>query len=277
MSKESKIKLMNYLRWRVKYNKDEITYIELAKYMKINNRDAEKLIEKLYIDGFVFAYLKFQCINCRKIQSVKVIKKNNKIRCCADECGTEYQMTEMPPKTEIIYKINEDSLNEARKGSHNTGLKVINGRMVDKKVRVFMSYAHEDEEYKDELDKHLAVQKRAGKIDTWQDRKLIAGSSIHEEIDKELMSADVIILLLSSDFFASDYCFETEMTKALEKNQKGENIIIPVIVRDCDWIDSPIGGITALPKDGKSIASFDDRDAAYMQIVAGIKSAIQEV
>lgn len=145
------------------------------------------------------------------------------------------------------------------------------------KKKVFLSYAHEDEKYKLELDKHLTVQKRNEVIDTWNDRKLVAGSEIDEEIKEELNSADIIILILSADFFASAYCYDKEMKRAIERHQCGEARIIPVIARKCDWLDSPLGKITALPIDGKSIASFADKDDAYMQIVLGIKEAIKEL
>ena len=67
------------------------------------------------------------------------------------------------------------------------------------------------------------------------------------------------------------------MKRAIERHQCGEARIIPVIARKCDWLDSPLGKITALPIDGKSIASFADKDDAYMQIVLGIKEAIKEL
>lgn len=67
------------------------------------------------------------------------------------------------------------------------------------------------------------------------------------------------------------------MKRAIERHQCGEARIIPVIARKCDWLDSPLGKITALPIDGKSIACFADKDDAYMQIVLGIKEAIKEL
>ncbi|MDE7063180.1 MAG: toll/interleukin-1 receptor domain-containing protein, partial [Lachnospiraceae bacterium] len=147
----------------------------------------------------------------------------------------------------------------------------------EEKIKVFLSYSHRDEEYKKELDKHLAVQRKSGKIETWNDRKLVAGTHIHEEIDEKLVEADLIILLLSSDFFDSDYCYGKEMTRALELNDCGKNIIIPVIIRPCDWLDSPLKNIVALPEDGCPISKWEDADEAYLSVVSGIKKAIAQL
>lgn len=144
-------------------------------------------------------------------------------------------------------------------------------------IKVFMSYSHEDEKYKEKLDKHLAVLKRNKKIKTWNDRKLVPGKDIDKEIGKSLVEADIIILLLSADFFASEYCYCTEMTKALELYEEGQNMIVPVIVRSCDWLGSPLAKLVALPKDGKAIDKWEDEDEACMDVVAGIKKVIEEI
>src|SRR4051812_26495644 len=111
--------------------------------------------------------------------------------------------------------------------------------------RLFFSYAHEDEQYRDQLEKHLASLRHEGLIDAWHDRRILAGAQFGAEIDAQLEKADVILLLVSASFLASSYCYGIEMKRALERNADGSATVIPVIVRPCDWQKSPLGGLLA--------------------------------
>ena len=109
-------------------------------------------------------------------------------------------------------------------------------------TEVFFSYAHEDEPLSRELVKHLGVLKRQGVIRDWHDRKITAGTEWKGQIDQHLNSAGVILLLVSPDFIASDYCYDIEMKRALERHDKGEARVIPVILRPVDgWHAAPFG------------------------------------
>jgi internalin A len=144
-------------------------------------------------------------------------------------------------------------------------------------VKVFYSYSHKDEALKDELDTHLILMKRQGLIASWHDRCILAGQEFAQEIDTHLQSADIILLLISIDFFASNYCYQTEMTTALEKHQKHEAVVIPIIVRTVGWQDAPFGKLTALPTDGKAVTTWSDRDAAWTNVSEGIKQVVQKI
>ncbi len=100
---------------------------------------------------------------------------------------------------------------------------------------VFISYSHKDEAYKDALDEHLSLLKRNGLISIWHDRKITAGDEWKGQIDDNLDNSDIVLLLISSAFIASDYCIDVEMAKAIKNHQSGRSIIIPIIVRSCDW------------------------------------------
>src|SRR5690606_37841200 len=97
------------------------------------------------------------------------------------------------------------------------------------------SYSHADEELRNALEKHLIPLKRMGKIDTWHDRCIVPGEEFEGKIDTNFARADIILLLISSDFIASNYCYEIEMANALERHGRGEAIVIPVILRPCAW------------------------------------------
>jgi hypothetical protein len=104
---------------------------------------------------------------------------------------------------------------------------------------LFFSYSHADEALRDRLEKHLAALQRQGLIDTWHDRRIQAGQDFGNEIDDHLNAADVVLLLVSADFLASDYCYDREMLRAMERHTSGDAVVIPVILRPCDWHDTP--------------------------------------
>jgi internalin A len=97
---------------------------------------------------------------------------------------------------------------------------------------LFYSYAHKDESLRNELETHLKLLQRQGRIESWHDRDIEAGDEWKRKIDDNLERADIILLLVSADFIASEYCYEKEMTRAIERHEKNEARVIPVIVRD---------------------------------------------
>ena len=138
-------------------------------------------------------------------------------------------------------------------------------------TKVFISYAHTDEVYRKELEKHLSVLKRNGYIDTWTDRQIIPGENWTHHISKELEEAKVILLLISSDFLASKYCYDIEMIRAIERHHNQEAIVVPIILRFCDWSDTPFAIIQGLPANAKPVKYWSDQDEAFLNIVEGIK------
>ncbi len=116
----------------------------------------------------------------------------------------------------------------------------------------FYSYAHEDEELRDELEKHLSLLQRQGLITTWHDRCIAPGTDWVHEIDAHLEAASIILLLIIPDFLASDYCYDVEVQRALERHTCGEARVIPIIVRPVDWHSAPFGHLQCLPRDGKA-------------------------
>ncbi|EPX0632244.1 TPA: toll/interleukin-1 receptor domain-containing protein, partial [Escherichia coli] len=136
------------------------------------------------------------------------------------------------------------------------------------------SYSHADEALRNELEKHLSPLKRMGKITTWHDRRIIPGQEFENQIDYYFSQADIILLLISSDFIASDYCYQVEMTNALERHSRGEAVVIPVILRECAWKMLPFGRILAATVDGKPIDKFASHDEGYVQVVDAVSRAI---
>ena len=142
---------------------------------------------------------------------------------------------------------------------------------------VVFSYSHIDEALRDQIETQLAMLKRQGVIDTWHDRRIGAGDDFADVIDHHIDSDDIILLLVSSDFLASDYCYNREMTRAMERQQKGEAIVIPVILRACDWHAAPFGKLNATPPDGKPITQYADRDQALLEVAKAVRAAAERL
>ena len=143
-----------------------------------------------------------------------------------------------------------------------------------KALKLFISYAHADEAMKSEMDKHLIGLKRSNKIAFWQDRMLIGGDSWNDTIRKELMEADIILLLISIDFLNSQYIWDKELAVALQRHDQGSARVIPIILRKCDWQDMPFAKLQALPTGAMPVTDFEDKDAAYTNIAKEISRVV---
>ena len=141
-------------------------------------------------------------------------------------------------------------------------------------VEVFLSYSHRDDVLRDELERHLSLLRREGLIRTWHDRRITAGDEWAGKIDARLDSAEVILLLVSSDFLASDYCYDLEMRRALERHEHGEARVIPVVLRPADWHSAPFSKLGALPAEGKPVTAWRDRDQAFADVARGLRAVV---
>ncbi|RMU71059.1 hypothetical protein ALP24_02316 [Pseudomonas syringae pv. aptata] len=141
---------------------------------------------------------------------------------------------------------------------------------------VFFSYCHADEGLRDQLEKQLSMLKRQGVIETWHDRRINAGQEIDAAIDEHINTDEIILLLVSPDFIASDYCYNVEMTRAMERHDAKQAIVIPVILRACDWHYAPFGKLLGTPSDGKPVTLWADRDEAFLQVAKEVRKAAEQ-
>ena len=146
-----------------------------------------------------------------------------------------------------------------------------------KPARIFISYAREDEDLREKLEKQLAILRRQGLIETWHDRRIGAGSEWAGAIDRELEAADIILLLVSADFLASDYIYDIELKRAMERHEAGTATVIPVILRPCLWQRGDFAKLQALPRDGEPVTSskWPSQDAALNNVAEGIARVVE--
>jgi hypothetical protein len=144
-------------------------------------------------------------------------------------------------------------------------------------IRVFYSYSHKDEAFREELETHLSLLKRQGVIEAWHDRKITAGQEWANAIDQNLETARIILLLVSADFLASDYCYDVEMKAAIKRHNDGEACVVPIITRPVDWSGALFGKLQALPKEAKPVTTWGNRDEAWVNVAQGIRRAVEEL
>lgn len=144
-------------------------------------------------------------------------------------------------------------------------------------VRVFCSYSQRDREFRETLDLHIKVLQRNGTIRSWSDRDIAPGSEWKEQIDRNLEQADLILLLISANFTGSDYCYEIEMMRALERHDRGEARVIPIILKPTDWHHTPFGKLQALPDQGRAITLWPNQDEAWANVARRIRQVAQEL
>jgi tetratricopeptide (TPR) repeat protein len=146
-------------------------------------------------------------------------------------------------------------------------------------VKLFYSYSQKDEALRDELENSLSMLKRFDGLNEWHFRKILPGKNIDYEIKKELENSDIILLLLSRSFLASSYCFDVEVKKAMELHENGNAIVIPIILKECDWLheNSPFKSLEGLPRNILPVNKWEDIDSAFNDITQRLKETIKEV
>ena len=148
--------------------------------------------------------------------------------------------------------------------------------MEHRPAQVFYSYAHEDTVHVSNLNSHLSLLQRQDIISIWSDLALEAGEDWNKKIVHYLEAADLILLMISADFIASDFCYGVELKRAMQRHDERNARVIPVIVRPCDWEPSPFSKLQVLPPGGKPVTTWGDIDAAWTAVAKGIRRILTD-
>jgi len=143
-----------------------------------------------------------------------------------------------------------------------------------KPLRVFISYAHEDEKFVERLKTEIRPFERSNDLELWYDRELIPGMNLDSVIDEKVESADIFVFILSSYFLASDYCTGRELVRALERANAGQACVIGIHARPCNWTEVFPSKVLLLPTDSKAVIKWRRRDDAWLTIATGLKRVI---
>lgn len=143
-----------------------------------------------------------------------------------------------------------------------------------KPLRIFYSYAHEDKPWRDELYRHLSPLKKSGWIISWYNREIQPELAWEREIDAHLNTTDIVLLLISPAYMASDYAYGIEMQRALERHEHGEARVVPILLRPTYWEGAPFGKLQVLPTNGNPITIWPNLDLAFSDVIQGIREIV---
>ena len=141
---------------------------------------------------------------------------------------------------------------------------------------VFLSYSHKDKGLRDELATHLSNLRRQGVIRDWYDGDIAPGADWNAEMQTHLNTSQIILLLISADFMASDFCYGTQMQQAMACHQANQGRVVPIILRPTDWEGAPFSHLTALPTDGRPVTEWPSHDSAFAEVLKGLRATIKQ-
>jgi WD40 repeat protein len=146
--------------------------------------------------------------------------------------------------------------------------------MMPTPLEVFCCYARKDQRMLEDLKKHLMPLQRSGLIRIWSDTNLNTSQEWEKELHQHLESADLILLLISPDFMSSEYCYSTEMARAIERQEQGSAHVIPILLRSTFWYNAPFAKLQMLPTNTKPVKSWSNRDDAFNHITEHINRIV---
>ncbi len=142
-------------------------------------------------------------------------------------------------------------------------------------ISAFVSYSHADAKLKAELIKHLAPLERLKLVSHWDDGEIKPGEHWEKAISDQMAAAKLILLLISSDFIASEFCYERELAAALKRDKAKTARVLPIILRPCLWQDLPFGKLQPVLHEGKPITAWTSPDEAMMEVAKAVREAAQ--
>lgn len=138
-------------------------------------------------------------------------------------------------------------------------------------VKVFYSYAHEDRTLREELGKHLASLRYSGLCEDWHDGEICPGSEWDEDIKTKLRSADFILLLISADFLASTYVRAVELKESMERHERKEARVVPIVLRPCEYTGEIFCKLQGLPAEMKAVTLWESLDEGLVDVAKGLR------
>jgi internalin A len=144
-------------------------------------------------------------------------------------------------------------------------------------LEIFFSYAHKDEVWLKRIETSLMGLVRRDLIHVWHDGNISQGTEWLAEMKERLEMSQIIVLLVSPDFIASDFCWNVEMPRVIERHQEGSARVIPIIVRPANWKKTLLQDFQALPRNGKALSTWKDKDSALQEVAEDIERIVERL
>lgn len=145
-------------------------------------------------------------------------------------------------------------------------------------LKVFLMYSPADQEAREALDKQLAPLKKTDFIQTWDEAQIQPGADSETEISRRLEAADIVLLLVTADFFDSGAIYEKYLRAALQRHEARQTVVIPLLMRSCVWEETPLGRLTTiLPRNKTALDRQENPEAALSDTVGQLRGWCQKI
>jgi len=230
-------------------------------------RDIRKELDRIHLRSFpalkVFEKIPCPCRTCVKAGAPHEFD-------IADLTGRKKSTIECPKSTQDI------SVRQLLDGVFPTEYSLSGEKnLVGQPKKIFFSYSKHDHELLKQLLNHLSALRLNEKIQPWNDADILPGEEWDNKIRNELANADIIVLLVSADFLATPYIQSVEIKTAMDRHERNEAVVIPVLLRACSWQSMPFGKLSGLPFKAQPVTAWPDRDSAWLAVVEGIEKTIE--
>ena len=145
-------------------------------------------------------------------------------------------------------------------------------------LKVFMVYSYKDEALKEKLEIHLSALKRQNKLQPWTSGSIEAGLETEPLIAAQLDTSQIILLLVTPEFMASDNIFDTQLKRSMERHREGTARVIPIRLKRVDYEGTEFEILKPLPASHEPpVKQWVDQDEAFVQVVEGIRQVVESL
>lgn len=143
-----------------------------------------------------------------------------------------------------------------------------------KKINIFISSVGADEAFRQEIKKRITILGRNIDLEVLYESEIKAGDDWRKEIKECFSQSEIVLLLISPDYVASEFHYTEILEKTIQKVKSGGSRVVPVHVRSVSWNELPIEELLPVPKE-KNLSAWEDRDAAFLHVKEEIKNVIE--
>lgn len=143
-------------------------------------------------------------------------------------------------------------------------------------IRIYCSYASQDERFFALLRSHIRPLERSGRVCLWARSMAVAGSNLNRQVEEELAKADILLLFVSPDYLNGETT-SYETNRALQRASLGNARVIPLLLRPTAWEQTPLSRLQALPRDGRPISRWNNRDEAFVDVIQALSNVLDSL
>lgn len=143
-----------------------------------------------------------------------------------------------------------------------------------KQKMVLLFDNNENDEYVcRKLSQHLHNLEQQGQLEIWH-KGMAAFGVVDQELEEKIAKADIVVPIVSADFFAAEAMHNKELPLMLKAHRSRNIQVLPVLSRPCLYEDSVLSNFSILPLNKQALSNWEQEDEAYQAVVQQIKQLI---